>query len=526
MPTKPSYNELVEQVSTLLLESRRLKEAESTFHRHNASLKALHETSLGLIDKLDQGELLENILEHSASLSGTVHGYIYLVLPGEQELQMKVGMGVLKSQIGRTVTLGQGIGGQVWQTARPVLVENYQSWPGRISDTILNPLRSIVGIPLKYDNRVLGVIGLAHVDQDKQFSKEDITTLEQFAALALIALEKSRLYRNVRHELAERKKAESILRESENRYRTLLESSPDPIVVYDMQGRATYLNPAFEKTFQFSQNELLGKQVDFVPPENMAETQAAIEQMRNGQKIHLFETKRLTHDGTILDVQLNSTVYHDDTGQPLGNIVTLRDISARKRAEEELDRYHDHLEELVAERTAELACANTKLEQEIEDRKRAEKALRKRETELQDQSHHLEEVNTALRVLLKQRQDDKKELSETVMRNMQDLVTPYLQKVINGHLNNQQRTLVRILEANLNNIVSPFIDKLTSGLAHLTPTEIRVASLVKEGKTNKEIAEILLVSKNTILFHRYNIREKLGLKNKKINLQSHLLAME
>jgi DNA-binding CsgD family transcriptional regulator len=128
-------------------------------------------------------------------------------------------------------------------------------------------------------------------------------------------------------------------------------------------------------------------------------------------------------------------------------------------------------------------------------------------------------------VLIKQREADKKELAEIVLRNVQELVSPYLQRIIDGRLTNQQRTLAGILETNLNNIVSPFIDKLTSDLAHLTPTEIKVASLVKEGKTNKEIAEVLLVSKNTILFHRHQIRAKLGLKNKKINLRSHLLTL-
>jgi len=528
MGVKPSYVELVRQNAALSLESRRLKAAEETFHRQNAYLKALHETSLGLMDKLDKEELLENILERAASLSGTAHGFIYLLEPGEEQLQMQmqVGMGFFKSQLGRRVLIGQGVGGCVWQTEAPVVVEDYQSWPGRIADKVLDGLRSIVGIPLKYNHRVLGVIGLAHVGVDQQFSDEDITTLERFAALALIALEKARLYADVRHELAERKRTEAILRESEGRYRTFLESSPDPIAVYDMQGVTTYVNPAFEQTSNLSREELLGKQMDFVPPENRQETKAAIQRMLSGQKIHLFETRRSTREGKVLDVQLSSTLYQGDDGQPLGNIVTLRDISARKRAEKELDKYHGHLEELVTGRTVELAQSNLKLEQEIEDRKRAEKALRKREKELQAQSHHLEEVNTALRVLLKQREEDKKELGEIVLQNVQELVGPYLQRLINGRLDTQQRTLVRIMETNLNNIISPFINKLTSGLAQLTPVEIRVASLVKEGKTNKEITEVLLVSKNTVLFHRHNIRNKLGLKNKKINLCSHLLAME
>ena len=152
--------------------------------------------------------------------------------------------------------------------------------------------------------------------------------------------------------------------------------------------------------------------------------------------------------------------------------------------------------------------------------------MRKREKQLQAQSDHLGEVNTALKVLLKQREEDKKELGEIVLRNVQELVHPYLQKVISGRLSSQQRTLAHILETNLNNIVSPFINRLSSGLTHLTPVEIRVASLVKEGMTNKEIAEIMMVSKNTIMFHRHNLRDKLGIKNKKINLRSHLLSVE
>lgn len=527
MNSKPIHHAtLTKKIEELTRESDRLKATEETFHRQNESLRALHETSLKLIAELDKEQLLENILERAASLSGTTHGYIYLLEPGKAYMQMRVGMGFFKSQLGRQVFPGEGMGGCVWHEEKPLVVEDYNSWPERIDDKVLDGLRSIVGIPLKHEERVVGVIGLAHVEEGKQFSREDIVTLERFSALALIALDKSRLYAELQHELAERKRTESILRESEGRYRTFLESSPDPIVVYDMKGTATYVNPAFEQTFHLSRQELLGKQIDFVPKENWPETKAAIKRMLSGQKISLFETRRRTREGRILDVQLSSTLYLGADGRPLGNIVTLRDISAQKKAEKELDTYRGKLENLVTERTAELARTNLKLEQEIEERKKAEKALRKREKELQAQSHHLEEVNTALRVLLKQREDDKKELGEIVLQNVQELVEPYLHRIMNGRLDPTQRTMAGILETNLKNIISPFIDKLTSGLVRLTPGEIRVASLVKEGKTNKEIAEILLVSKNTVLFHRHKIRDKLGIKNKKINLRSHLLAME
>ncbi|MDX9787307.1 MAG: PAS domain S-box protein [Desulfobacterales bacterium] len=526
MESSPSYAELLSQHEALRRESNRLKAAEAAFHRQNDYLKALHQTSLALIEKLDKEELLENILERAASLTGTAHGYIYLLEPALHQMQMRVGKGFFKSQLGRRVRIEEGLGGHVWKTQAPVLVDDYQAWPGRLSDSGLDELRSVVGIPLKSDRRFLGVIGLAHVGVRKRFGPEDIAVLEQFAALALIAIEKAQLYADVKRELTERKRAESVLRDSENRYRILLEFSPDPIVVYDMKGVATYVNPAFEQTFGLSRDELLGKQIDFVPPENWPETKAAIEQMLSGKKINLFETRRLTKDGRILDVQLSSTLYLGHDGRPVGNIVTLRDISARKQAEQALQTYHDHLEELVAERTAELARANLNLAREVDERKRAEKTLRKHEKELQAQSHHLEEVNTALRVLLKQREADKKELGEIVTRNVRELVSPYLQKVISGRLDTRQKTLVRILETNLNHIISPFINKLTSAIVTLTPMELRVADLVKVGKTNKEIAELLLVSKNTVLFHRYNIRSKLGIKNKRMNLRSHLMSFD
>ena len=523
---QPSNDEWMDRLKQLENEIEGLKEIQGSLRRQNEYLTALHETSLGLIDRLDKEELLEAVLLRAARLSGTEHGYIYLLEPGDEEMQIQVGMGFFKSQLGLRVKLGEGMGGKVWQSEKPLLVDDYQSWEGRLSDRSLDELHSVVGIPLKYGSRVHGVIGLASVEADKKFHAEDIAILRRFAELALVALDKARLYADVRRELAERKRTEITLRESEERYRLLLESSPDPIVVYNMKGRATYVNPAFEQTFGFSSEAVFGKSIDFVPEESWPETRDAIENMLSGKKIHLFETQRLTKNGRVLDVQISSTLYRDQEGKPVGNIVILRDISAQKEAEKVLKEYHDHLEVLVEERTAELAQTNQQLEQEIEERKRAEEALRTREVELEAQSHHLEEVNTALKVLLKQREDDKKELGENVLSNVKELISPYVERLNKSRLSTHQETLVNIMESNLKNIISPFISKLSSKYFNFTPMEIKVANLVKEGKTNKEIAELLCLSKNTILFHRHNIRSKLRLKNKKINLRSHLLSYD
>jgi len=505
---------------------QRLTEQTGMLHKKIEQLTALHETSLGLIDRLDKEELLEAILLRAARLSGTENGYIYLLEPGESEMQMRVGMGFFKGQLGRRVKPGVGVGGKVWQTKEPLSIDDYRIWKDRIKDPSLDVLRSVVGIPLKDKKRFHGVIGLASVDPQKKFQKEDLAVLGQFADLALIALDKARLYADVRRELAERKITEDTLRENEERYRLLLKSSPDPIIVYDMQGRATYVNPAFEQTFHFSSEEVLGKPVDFVPEESWPDTRKHIARMLSGKTIHLFETRRLTKEGRILDVQISSTIYKNRDGKQAGNIVILRDISTQKQVEKELKRYRDHLEEMVEARTAELAKINTQLQQEVEERKRAEKALRRREVELKAQSHHLGEVNTALKVLLKQREDDKKEIGEHVLANVKGLISPYLERIKGSRLTTIQQTLIDILESNLNNIISPFISKLSSKYFNFTSMEIKISNLVKEGKTNKEIATLLYLSKNTVLFHRHNIRRKLNLKNKKINLRSHLLSYD
>ena len=494
--------------------------------RQNLSLAALHDTSLCLMDRLDKKELLAAILERAADLAGTEHGYIYLLESDDSDMRMRVGKGLFEGLLGLRVKPGEGVGGRVWASEQPVVVDNYSGWSGRLPAAALDRLQSVVGIPLKSEHRTLGVIGLGRVHPGKPFDREDIAVLGRFADLALLALDKARLYDEFRRELAERKRTEAVLRESEERYRSLLESSPDPIVVYDMSGSATYVNPAFEQTFGLSREELLGKQIDFVPKDAWPETRAAIREMLEGKKIQLFETRRLTKDGRVLSVQLSSTLYMDSSGKPAGNIVTLRDISARKQAEEALRRTHEHLEELVAARTAALARANAKLELEIEERKRAEKALRRREAELKAQSHHLEEINTALRVLVKQREDDQKEIGETVLSNVRELVGPYLEKLEKTRLRIDQRALLKIIEANLESIISPFASRLSSRFHEFTPMEIRVANLVKAGRTNKEIADLLRLSKNTVLFHRYNIRTKLGIKGKKVNLQTQLLAFE
>ena len=150
----------------------------------------------------------------------------------------------------------------------------------------------------------------------------------------------------------------------------------------------------------------------------------------------------------------------------------------------------------------------------------------KRQSELEKKKNRqLEELNTALKVLLSKKDEDKKNLEENVLSNVKNLILPYLEKAKKNPLGEKQNIYLEIIESNLKEIISPFVNKLSSKYINLTPTEIKVADLVKHGKSTKEIADFMNLSARTIEAHRISIRKKLDLNNKKTNLRSYLLYL-
>ncbi len=182
----------------------------------------------------------------------------------------------------------------------------------------------------------------------------------------------------IHRDITEEKRQRRALQETETRHRMLLDASPDPIAVYDARGKILYVNPAFERTFGWTLEELAGRGVDFVPPYEAEKTRQAVEKTLRGENVFL-DTQRLTKDGRLLDIHLTTAVFRDPNGNLAGDIVIYRDVTELKRREKELERYRLRLEELVEERTRELVRANRRLEREIREREKAEQALRESE---------------------------------------------------------------------------------------------------------------------------------------------------
>jgi PAS domain S-box-containing protein len=144
----------------------------------------------------------------------------------------------------------------------------------------------------------------------------------------------------LKKEIEERRNVEGALRESEERHRAVLEASPDPIVVYDMEGMVVYLNPAFTEVFGWTLKQLMGKKVDYVPEENWPETRIMINKVLVGESLTGIQSRRYTKGRDVLDVSISVATYLDRDGSPSGSVHTLRDITKRKHLEAQLQQAH------------------------------------------------------------------------------------------------------------------------------------------------------------------------------------------
>ena len=292
----------------------------------------------------------------------------------------------------------------------------------------------------------------------------------------------------LKREIEDRKRAEEGLRETSDYLENLINYANAPIIVWDPEKRIDRFNHAFERLTGYKGEEVIGKKLDMLFPEtSQGESLSKIENTLKGEFWESVEIPILCKDGNTRIALWNSANIYAEDGKTL--------------------------------------LATIAQGQDITERKQAEKALIGREKELETKTQNLEELNNALKVLLKKRDEDKVELEEKILSNVKELIFPYIRILKKSQLADRQMGLLGIVESNLNEIIAPFSRQLSSKYSNLTPNEIQVAGLVKEGKTTKEIAYLLNSATETIAFHRKNLRKKLGLRNKKSNLRSYLLSL-
>jgi len=294
--------------------------------------------------------------------------------------------------------------------------------------------------------------------------------------------------KELEEKLAKLKHTEEALREDHALYRAVLEDQTDLICRFTADGTLTYVNEVYCRYFDKKPEELIGhKFKPLIPREDHGKVEEHFTLFSPENDVLSHEHRVIPPNGEIRWQRWTNRAIYDVHG----NLAEFQSVG-----------------------------------RDVSDRKHAEEALKKKEAELGVKAKNLEEVNTALRVLLKEREKDRTDIEERILSNVKDLILPYLERLRKTSLGTGQISCVDILESNLKEIVSPFSQKLSSKYLGLTPTEIRVANLVKDGKTTKEIAEIFNLSGKTIEAHRDNIRKKLGIKHKKANLRTYLSSLE
>jgi signal transduction histidine kinase/CheY-like chemotaxis protein/HAMP domain-containing protein len=178
---------------------KRVADRTEELRLQNAELGALHETTLGVMHRLDIDDLLRELLTRACELLGTTHGYLYIRSSDAEELENRVATGVFEEELGARMSLGEGVAGRVWQSGTPLVVESYDSWDGRMESFPLGRIRALVGVPLLSGTDAVGTLGVARDGSDERpFEASEVERLQRFAQLASIALDNARLYASAR----------------------------------------------------------------------------------------------------------------------------------------------------------------------------------------------------------------------------------------------------------------------------------------------------------------------------------------
>ena len=294
--------------------------------------------------------------------------------------------------------------------------------------------------------------------------------------------------------------AEDSLKESVQRLANIIDFLPDATFAIDRAGKVLIWNRAMEDMTGVKADDILGKGdyeyalpfygirrpilIDYVFEPNQLPEKYKYLYLKREDGLLIAETELLTLNNKIFIFWGKAGPLCDSKGNIIGAIETVREITERKQME---------------------------------------MALKKREADLKTKTHELEDLNAALRVLLKQRNEDRQVVEEKVLYNIKLLILPHIEK-LKGKIDAESRSYINVLESNLKDIMSPFAQKLSVQFLNLTNREVQIANLIKEGLSTKEIANFLNVSEAAINLHRYRIRHKLSL-TKAHNLRSYLSAL-
>lgn len=397
---------------------------------------------------------------------------------------------------------------RVLRKNRMQLLQNGDNAPDPIGKKLMaqSGINSVLMVPLFTHASFFGFLAFGDFDRQRKWQPKELERLKSAADIVSRSIESIL--------------ARQTIEENESQLRLLLENAPSGIYELDyVTNRFLKVNNIMCELLGYTREELLSMDAsDTLTPESR---QLFLERLG-----YIFESKPVSDtvdfevvakDGQRYWTRLHIRFIYKN-GIPTGAHVIVNEITDEKKSQLLLIKNKHLLEELVSRRTADLIRINMELKKEISDRKKTEEQLKQKTTTL-------EEINTALNVVMQKRDEDRLEIEQKVLVNVRQMIKPYLAKLEKTGLGARQKAYLNIIRSNLEDIMSPFTRDISMKLFRFSQMETQVANWVKQGKTSKEIAELMNLSIRTVESYRNNIRRKLGIKNKKRNLRAHLLSL-
>ncbi len=314
---------------------------------------------------------------------------------------------------------------------------------------------------------------------------------------------------------------------AEYRCRILMAHIPDVVYTLDEGGMIVAVNQAVTR-YGYQVDELIGQSIRFLIFTEDRDLMTDVISDAIAQKEDCagrIQFRVVSKAGTVHRIESDYAIRFGPDGQFLFMQGVGRCAGGMMQKPQSQPKDQVELESKTKSYYIELMRANEDLHREILDRRETERALRNREADLEQEKASLQETNTALRVLLKRREVDKHDFEDQVMYNVKELILPFMDRLKAVTTDERQHAYLSILESNLSDITGPFSRRLSLEFYSLTPSELKVANFIRQGKRSREIASLLGLSMRTIDAYRLSIRRKLRIQNKRVNLRTFLSSI-
>ncbi len=326
------------------------RDIESELRKQSEFLSALHETTLSIMNGLELVPVLESILTQAEKMAGTPHAYIDVVQPNVKGTIQLLGHGIFASFNGHVIAPGEGATGQALSTGKTVVVEDYAAWDKRLSLGHIQSIHAVVSIPLMIQERVTGIIGMAHTESEKKLTPDIVKTLEQFAELAALTLDHAQIYQAAQDELVERIRAEAALVRSEEKLRLALDAAHMGTWDWDIASDTITWSDNAYKILDIGHNDLdntfAGHMALVYPSDRIRVERILKESLKHPHESYTLEysTAGSEQGQEARWIEEKGQLYCDENDRPIRMAGTVTDITERKNAERAIHLANQKLE--------------------------------------------------------------------------------------------------------------------------------------------------------------------------------------